>query len=100
MPLVLICIPDAFVLGVFSYQLNLSVGVGDGCGARGDGGGADEIRIRIRVHETSGERRIRPRFRREGFRNLYNLRFGIDAWSLLVDTGALSGPGGSRSLVK
>ncbi len=25
-------------------------------------------------------------FRREGFRNLYNLRGGIDAWSLLVDT--------------
>ena len=24
-------------------------------------------------------------FRREGFRNLYNLRDGIDAWSLLVD---------------
>ena len=24
-------------------------------------------------------------FRREGFRNLYNLRGGIDAWSLLVD---------------
>jgi monothiol glutaredoxin len=24
--------------------------------------------------------------RREGFRNLYNLRGGIDAWSLLVDT--------------
>jgi monothiol glutaredoxin len=25
-------------------------------------------------------------FRREGFRNLYNLQGGIDAWSLLVDT--------------
>jgi rhodanese-related sulfurtransferase len=25
-------------------------------------------------------------FRRQGFRNLYNLRGGIDAWSLLVDT--------------
>jgi monothiol glutaredoxin len=25
-------------------------------------------------------------FRREGFRNLYNLRGGIDAWSVLVDT--------------
>jgi monothiol glutaredoxin len=25
-------------------------------------------------------------FRREGFRNLYNLSGGIDAWSLLVDT--------------
>jgi monothiol glutaredoxin len=25
-------------------------------------------------------------FRREGFRNLYNLLGGIDAWSLLVDT--------------
>ena len=25
-------------------------------------------------------------FRGEGFRNLYNLRGGIDAWSLLVDT--------------
>jgi monothiol glutaredoxin len=25
-------------------------------------------------------------FQREGFRNLYNLRGGIDAWSLLVDT--------------
>jgi rhodanese-related sulfurtransferase len=25
-------------------------------------------------------------FRRAGFRNLYNLRGGIDAWSLLVDT--------------
>ena len=25
-------------------------------------------------------------FRREGFRNLYNLRGGIDAWSRLVDT--------------
>jgi rhodanese-related sulfurtransferase len=25
-------------------------------------------------------------FRREGFRNLYNLRGGIDAWSMLVDT--------------
>jgi monothiol glutaredoxin len=25
-------------------------------------------------------------FWREGFRNLYNLRGGIDAWSLLVDT--------------
>jgi monothiol glutaredoxin len=25
-------------------------------------------------------------FRREGFRNLYNLGGGIDAWSLLVDT--------------
>ena len=25
-------------------------------------------------------------FRREGFRNLSNLRGGIDAWSLLVDT--------------
>jgi monothiol glutaredoxin len=24
-------------------------------------------------------------FRREGFRNLYNLQGGIDAWSLLVD---------------
>jgi monothiol glutaredoxin len=24
-------------------------------------------------------------FRREGFRNLYNLRGGIDAWSVLVD---------------
>jgi len=24
-------------------------------------------------------------FRGEGFRNLYNLRGGIDAWSLLVD---------------
>jgi len=24
-------------------------------------------------------------FRREGFRNLYNLRGGIDTWSLLVD---------------
>ena len=24
-------------------------------------------------------------FQREGFRNLYNLRGGIDAWSLLVD---------------
>ena len=24
-------------------------------------------------------------FRREGFRNLYNLRGGIDAWSLFVD---------------
>jgi monothiol glutaredoxin len=24
-------------------------------------------------------------FRRQGFRNLYNLRGGIDAWSLLVD---------------
>lgn len=25
-------------------------------------------------------------FRREGFRNLYNLRGGIDAWSLFVDS--------------
>ena len=25
-------------------------------------------------------------FRREGFRNLFNLRGGIDAWSRLVDT--------------
>ncbi len=25
-------------------------------------------------------------FRREGFRNLYNLQGGIDAWSVLVDT--------------
>jgi monothiol glutaredoxin len=25
-------------------------------------------------------------FRRQGFRNLYNLQGGIDAWSLLVDT--------------
>jgi rhodanese-related sulfurtransferase len=24
-------------------------------------------------------------FREQGFRNLYNLRGGIDAWSLLVD---------------
>jgi len=28
-------------------------------------------------------------FRREGFRNLYNLQGGIDAWSVLVDTSVL-----------
>ncbi len=28
-------------------------------------------------------------FRREGFRNLYNLRGGIDAWSQFVDPSVL-----------
>jgi rhodanese-related sulfurtransferase len=41
---------------------------------------------RIPVPHGVRSQRAAEYFRREGFRNLYNLRGGIDAWSLLVDT--------------
>ena len=40
----------------------------------------------LRMTPITAERYVSAEyFQREGFRNLYNLRGGIDAWSLLVD---------------
>jgi monothiol glutaredoxin len=44
-----------------------------------------ETRIVFHCHHGVRSQRAAEYFRREGFRNLYNLRGGIDAWSLLVD---------------
>jgi monothiol glutaredoxin len=45
-----------------------------------------ETPIVFQCHHGVRSQHAAEYFRREGFRNLYNLRGGIDAWSLLVDT--------------
>jgi monothiol glutaredoxin len=42
--------------------------------------------IAFQCHHGVRSQHAAEYFRREGFRNLCNLRGGIDAWSLLVDT--------------
>jgi rhodanese-related sulfurtransferase len=42
--------------------------------------------IVFQCHHGVRSQRAAEYFRGEGFRNLYNLRGGIDAWSLLVDS--------------
>ena len=42
--------------------------------------------IVFQCHHGVRSQQAAEHFRREGFRNLCNLRGGIDAWSLLVDT--------------
>jgi monothiol glutaredoxin len=44
-----------------------------------------ETPIVFQCHHGVRSQHAAEYFRREGFRNLYNLRGGIDAWSLLVD---------------
>lgn len=44
-----------------------------------------ETRIVFQCHHGIRSQQAAEYFRRAGFRNLYNLRGGIDAWSLLVD---------------
>jgi rhodanese-related sulfurtransferase len=44
-----------------------------------------ETPIVFQCHHGIRSQNAAEYFRREGFRNLYNLRGGIDAWSLLVD---------------
>ena len=44
-----------------------------------------ETPIVFHCHHGVRSQQAAEYFRREGFRNLYNLRGGIDAWSLLVD---------------
>jgi monothiol glutaredoxin len=41
--------------------------------------------IVFQCHHGMRSQQAAEYFRREGFRNLYNLRGGIDAWSLFVD---------------
>jgi monothiol glutaredoxin len=41
--------------------------------------------IVFQCHHGIRSQHAAEHFRREGFQNLYNLRGGIDAWSLLVD---------------
>jgi monothiol glutaredoxin len=45
-----------------------------------------ETPIVFQCHHGVRSQHAAEYFRREGFRNLYNLRGGIDAWSVLVDT--------------
>jgi monothiol glutaredoxin len=45
-----------------------------------------ETAIVFQCHHGVRSQHAAEYFRREGFRNLYNLRGGIDAWSVLVDT--------------
>ncbi len=45
-----------------------------------------ETPIVFQCHHGIRSQQAAESFRREGFRNLYNLEGGIDAWSLLVDT--------------
>jgi monothiol glutaredoxin len=44
-----------------------------------------ETPIVFQCHHGIRSQHAAEYFRREGFRNLYNLRGGIDAWSVLVD---------------
>ena len=44
-----------------------------------------ETLIVFQCHHGIRSQHAAAYFQREGFRNLYNLRDGIDAWSLLVD---------------
>ena len=44
-----------------------------------------ETPIVFQCHHGIRSQHAAEYFRREGFRNLYNLQGGIDAWSLLVD---------------
>jgi monothiol glutaredoxin len=44
-----------------------------------------ETPIVFQCHHGIRSQNAAEYFRREGFRNLYNLRGGIDSWSLLVD---------------
>ena len=44
-----------------------------------------ETRIVFQCHHGIRSQQAAEYFQRAGFRNLYNLRGGIDAWSLLVD---------------
>ena len=44
-----------------------------------------ETPIVFQCHHGVRSQHAAEYFRREGFRNLYNLQGGIDAWSLLVD---------------
>lgn len=44
-----------------------------------------ETQIVFQCHHGVRSQQAAEYFRREGFRNLHNLRGGIDAWSLLVD---------------
>ena len=44
-----------------------------------------ETPIVFQCHHGIRSQNAAEYFRREGFRNLYNLRGGIDAWSVLVD---------------
>jgi monothiol glutaredoxin len=47
--------------------------------------GDRETPIVFQCHHGVRSQHAADYFRREGFRNLYNLRGGIDAWSVLVD---------------
>lgn len=46
---------------------------------------ARDTAIVFQCHHGVRSQQVAEYFRREGFRNLYNLQGGIEAWSLLVD---------------
>ena len=46
---------------------------------------ARETPIVFQCHHGARSQQAAEYFQRQGFRNLHNLRGGIDAWSLLVD---------------